>query len=162
MKVGIYIALVFSVAINAVALISIANDEQKPVEELSIYEKSGYKLHMAGMHPTLEVNSDFIPSLSAQFQQDQKGGYNVILSLDNFQFAPEKASTDDQTQNEGHAHLIINGYKITRLYSTNYYLPQNLLHEGDNIVRIFLNANDHSDWQFDGQPIVHEERITVD
>jgi hypothetical protein len=113
--------------------------------------------HMA--HPTLQVDpSEPIPSLEITVEPDLKSGYNLSISLSNFEFVPEKASMDDQTNGEGHAHLFINDKKITRLYNTYTYLPEDWLIEGENTVRVSLNANDHSDWIF-GEETIFDEVI---
>ena len=69
-----------------------------------------------------------------------------------FIFAPEEANGPNRT-GTGHAHVYVNGEKIMRAYGAWVHLadvPANA------VIRVTLNANDHSGWGLDGQPIAAE------
>ena len=74
------------------------------------------------------------------------------MSLGNFTFTPS-AINKDPVDNEGHAHLYINGEKITRVYGNWVHIPSSLLVTGPNAVSVTLNGNDHSEWARDGKSI---------
>lgn len=65
--------------------------------------------------------------------EDAKQGCNLEIKTTNFQFAPEKVNQEG-TLNEGHAHLYINGEKITRIYDNWYDLSE--LKPGINEIKI--------------------------
>lgn len=60
---------------------------------------------------------------------------------------------------EGHAHLQVNGKKITRLYSSWYYLEN--LQPGKNAIAISLNANSHETLAHNGKMIQDTEIVEV-
>lgn len=55
--------------------------------------------------------------------------------------------------NEGHAHIYVNGVKFARVYSSWFYLPADALTPGENDVSVTLNANDHGEWTVNGVPV---------
>jgi hypothetical protein len=98
-------------------------------------------------HPTLEVDSLNAPSISIEVIKDLKSGWMLKLNTPNFIFAPENANLDN-LDNQGHAHLYIDGEKITRLYSNYYYIGD--LTNGEHEIKVSLNANDHSQLTLNG------------
>ncbi len=79
--------------------------------------------------------------------KDNKAGWNISFDTENFTFTPENASSP-HIPNEGHAHLHIDGKKISRLYSNNYYVAD--LEPGDHTFSVYLNTNDHKEYVVDG------------
>lgn len=101
-----------------------------------------------------------VPSVKLKVYPDPMKGWNLELKTNNFKFAPEKiaASVAPQTT-EGHAHLLINGKKVTRLYGNWYYLKE--LPAGSNEIAVTLNTNNHEDLIVNGQIVGDKIRITV-
>lgn len=98
------------------------------------------------MHSMLRVDpASPTPTVSIEAERDAKDGYNLHVVTANFRFAPEHVN-GEPLQNEGHAHLYVNGAKIARLYGSWFHLPGSALREGDNEISVTLNANDHSEW----------------
>ena len=112
-------------------------DEHSQAEPVS----PAYK-HEDGHHheEMLQVPAATAPTISIEVEPDPQSGYNVHLATTNFTFSPENAS-QGHVAGEGHAHLYVNGQKVSRLYSNWYHLAE--LPEGANTVRITLNTNDH-------------------
>ncbi len=77
-------------------------------------------------------------------------GWNLNIETTNFTFAPETVN-QESSPNQGHAHLYINGEKITRIYSNWYHLPE--LPKGDNEIKITINTNLHEDLIYQGKVI---------
>lgn len=75
------------------------------------------------------------------------GGYWLELSVENFRFAPENVDSDN-VWGEGHAHLYINGVKISRVFEERYYIAS--LEAGLNTITVTLNANNHATLMHDG------------
>lgn len=104
-------------------------------------------------HPLREVAADLpTPSVTHLVFPDAMDGYNIQIMTENFTFTPAAINTAP-VANEGHAHLYINGAKISRLYGKWVHVPASALTSGANAVSITLNANDHSEWAFNGASI---------
>ncbi|MRX27987.1 hypothetical protein [Kangiella sp. HZ709] len=88
--------------------------------------------------------------------KDEKSGWNLELITENFAFAPEQVNQAHRV-GHGHAHLYINGKKITRLYSHWYHLEE--LPEGKHLIKVNLNTNDHQDYALNGKVIGAEVEI---
>ena len=110
-----------------------------------------------GHHAALEIPADQpIPAVSLEIYPDPVAGWNLEVQTENWTFAPEQVN-QTSTTTEGHAHLYLNGEKVTRLYSHWYYLPS--LPPGEHTLTVGLNANGHETLMHDGQPI--EASITM-
>lgn len=104
-------------------------------------------------HPMREVDlGQPAPAISIEAYEDAMSGYNIEIKTENFVFTPEHVNTEPFF-NEGHAHLFVNGKKITRVYSPWVHLSAKHLQEGSNVVEVTLNANDHSEWANEGEHI---------
>lgn len=102
-------------------------------------------------HGVLEVSANQpIPSVSLAIAPDPIGGWNLEIQTENWTFAPERVN-QASVVNEGHAHLYLNGEKLTRIYSQWYYLPS--LPEGDHTLTVSLNANGHEALTYNEEPI---------
>jgi hypothetical protein len=99
-----------------------------------------------------------IPTLKLSVEPDAMGGWNLQAAVSNFTFAPERVNQSSLTT-EGHAHLSINGEKITRLYAAWYYIPE--LPPGEHEIRVELNANNHGTLMAGGKAIADTVKITV-
>jgi hypothetical protein len=86
------------------------------------------------------------------------GGWNLHIEAENWAFAPERVN-ETSLPTEGHAHLYVNGEKLTRLYGPWYYLEG--LPPGDHTLTVGLNANGHEALTVQGEPIEASVFITV-
>lgn len=101
------------------------------------------------------TNHETLPELTFVLEKDIKSGWNLIINTNNFEFSPQNAGLE-HVDNQGHAHLYINGQK-TRVYSNYYHIAD--LKDGDDII-VSLNTNDHRNYTHDGQSI--EAHATID
>lgn len=99
------------------------------------------------------------PILAATLEKDLMGGWNLHLQTRNFRFAPE-AVNGANVAGEGHAHVYVNGAKVSRLYSP--WLHLDALPGGDVTIRAELNANDHSPLTVAGAPVAVDLVVTVE
>lgn len=111
------------------------------------------KGHAHGMkHSVKMIPADYknLPSVKIRLVKDAhtRGALNLFLELDNFRFTPEEVNKTSKV-NEGHAHLYVNGKKLTRLYGTSYFLDK--LPKGDLKIRVTLNTNTHEDLSYKGK-----------
>ena len=110
-------------------------------------------------HRTKEISEGQpVPDVDLIVHQDPVNGWNLEIQLDNFAFAPESINETSQP-NEGHAHLHINGEKVTRIYGNWYHLPE--LPTGSNELSIYLNTNNHEYLMYQGNAIEDTEIVNV-
>ena len=121
-------------------------------------------LHFGGSdyghgHKQLEIPAGQpLPEVDLIVTKDSMKGWNLEIKTSNFKFAPENINQEPNFP-EGHAHLFINGKKVTRLYGNWYYLDN--LEPGTNEITVTLNANNHDDLVHNGQMIYDTEIIEV-
>lgn len=121
------------------------------------YEKLAQKTYVTVLenkkkeeHSKYEVLSDSpVPSVMIHASKDANGGWNIQLMTENFKFTPENSGKED-IPNEGHAHLILNGRKIARVYSNWIHAT---IPKGKNILKVNLTTNSHKDYYYQGKPI---------
>lgn len=114
----------------------------------------------------LPANSP-IPGLSLSIYRDQMSGFNLHLSLKNYALSPpppadsldmselmSATANPDSGFAEGHAHLYINGKKISRVYAPDVHLPATLFKPGVNQITITLNSHGHMYWTARGKQIL--------
>ena len=110
-------------------------------------------------HKTVMISENQpVPSIDLVVYEDSLKGWNLEIKLDNFEFAPEMVNENNEL-NKGHAHLYINGEKITRIYGNWYYLGT--LPSGRNEIKVGLNTNGHESLMYQGKLIEDVEVINV-
>jgi hypothetical protein len=115
---------------------------------------------MTHAHEPLNVDLwPAVPEVSIEMVPDTMSGWNLHITTKNFTFAPERVNTA-VLPNEGHTHLYIDDKKITRVYGPWYHISPTLMPgKGEHVVRVTLNANDHSDLSSKGALV--EAKTTV-
>jgi len=109
---------------------------------------------------TLEIPKNVAkPTVQLEVIKDAIKGYNIHVETTNFVFTPEKVNQKDII-GEGHAHLYVDGTKITRLYGNWYYLGA--IAEGKHKVSVSLNGNSHAQYMVNGVKIEDVVEVTVD
>lgn len=117
------------------------------------------KHHHHNHHKQLEISANqATPTVELVAHPDQVQGWNLELKVTHFNFAPSQVNAPSKTS-EGHAHLYINGKKVTRLYGNWYYLSE--LPTGANTLKVTLNSNGHEALVHRGQPISDTAVIQV-
>ncbi len=141
--------LVFGNSINA---------NQDHHQETSL-EESANNNHNHHHHKTVMIEEgQAVPNVDLVVYEDAVKGWNLEIKLDNFQLTPQDVNSDNQP-NQGHAHLYVNGEKVTRIYGNWYYLET--LPTGSNEVKIGLNTNGHESLMYQGKMIEDIEMIEV-
>ena len=106
--------------------------------------QTGAMQSMSGAHAmvaAVEAPEDM--SVSLHVEPDAVSGLNIHLTTTAFTFTPEDVNADDEP-GTGHAHLYVDGVKITRLYGPSYHLTG--VEPGDHEIRVALNTNSHADY----------------
>jgi hypothetical protein len=92
------------------------------------------------------------PEMTLRLLPDMGNDLNLQIVTDGFTFTPN-AVNGPVSAGSGHAHVYVNDEKVARAYSPYVHLKN--VPEGATI-RVTLNANDHSRWGLNGQPIATE------
>lgn len=96
------------------------------------------------------AGSAAIPVVDLQVIPLGNGDYNLRVQTLNFEFAPQNVN-GEHIPGQGHAHLYIDGEKITRIYGEWYYLES--VPDSAQMITVGLYANDHRTLAVDGEPI---------
>ncbi|MBE9144556.1 hypothetical protein [Planktothrix mougeotii] len=114
----------------------------------------------SGHHKTVTIPpGQPIPTVDLIVHPDARQGWNLELKLTNFKLTPENVNQAISSYQEGHAHLYINGKKVTRIYGNWYYLPE--LPPGRHQIRVGLTGNGHEMLMVHDQEIADTEMIEV-
>lgn len=120
--------------------------------------------HSTLNHGFIDISSDsIIPVLEkVEITKDPVSGWNLHLVTKHFHFTPENINSE-HIPGEGHAHLMINGEKVARVYSSWFHFPQQ-----KNVItklEVTLNANSHAILAYNNKPIAilldKSEMITI-
>ncbi len=103
-----------------------------------------------GHHGPETVEAENPMTVSLKLEPDPLGGANLFVETQGLVFAPQNAGVK-HVAGEGHAHVYVNGVKISRLYGHAFQLGK--LAEGLNEVRVTLNANTHEGYTWNGEPV---------
>lgn len=95
------------------------------------------------------------PDIALQIINDTGDAQNLLIDAQGFAFTPETVN-EAAMQGTGHAHIYIDGIKTARAYGPWMYLENA---PSGSVIRVTFNANDHSAWTIDNEPIIAE--ITV-
>lgn len=109
------------------------------------------------MHGTEHHDAPKGMKVSIKLKKDKKAGYNLFVRTKNFRWAPEHASGRHRN-GEGHAHLMVDGKKLTRLYGSAFYLT---LDRGRHKVTVSLNGNDHAPYMRGDKEIADSVTVTA-
>lgn len=157
----IFIAIVVSLAIGGIIgfMLTGSPQENSAQQTLSRYP---VELSMTGMHrhDTREVDNGSAPSVEIDVQRDpmMPGNVNVHIMTENFTFAPENVS-GEHVPGEGHAHVFVDGVKISRAYGQWYHIPR--LKPGEHTIRVTLNTNAHEEYTVDGEVVAATDTVKI-
>ena len=113
----------------------------------------------AHAHTEMYELDEAYPSVELSIHEG-KGGYAVHADTERFTFAPLHAD-GEHVDGEGHAHIYVDGVKISRMYAPWFYLaaPKG---SGEHVIRVELSTNDHRVYAHDGKAIEASKTIVVD
>lgn len=97
-------------------------------------------------------------SVALRVEPDALDGVNITVLPRGFTFAPE-AVNGDHVPGEGHAHLYVDGVKLTRLYGPHYHLGG--LAAGEHEIRVALNANTHAAYAYGERAVEAVQTVTI-
>ena len=142
--------IIISVLVGLIIGFTIGTSKSTSESHEDMHDHSTHS-HDIHSHEKLEVSPEMAPTIEISVHEDSKSGYNLEIDTTNFEFVSTHNFEDNQLDVfRGHAHLYINGEKISRLYSSSYYLGEL---EGHNEITVTLNTNDHKDLALTGETI---------
>ncbi len=97
-------------------------------------------------------------SVALRIEPDAVDGVNITVLPAGFTFAPQHVNSD-HIPGEGHAHLYVDGVKVTRLYGPHYHLAG--LAPGEHEIRVTLNANTHAAYAHGDRPVETAQMVTI-
>lgn len=98
------------------------------------------------------------PTLTITLHQDTMSGLNLEIQTTNFTFSPETVNQAN-TSNTGHAHVYVDGKKLSRIYGNWFHITG--LASGEHVIAVELNANNHGVIQVGGKPLRTEQTVTI-
>ncbi len=119
-------------------------------------DKRDHRIDHSVMHQVqVAVPDDLpVPELAMILTRDSEDGFNLHVELANFQMESPAARTEPPKNSvHGHAHLYLNGVKLTRLYAKDLHLPARLFRSGMNSLQISINDHNHAVWAVGNDPI---------
>lgn len=105
------------------------------------------------------VEADSPMSLEVNAHPDTGGAYNLQVVPSGFAFSGENVNRG-HVSGEGHAHVYVDGKKITRMYDPWVALPA--LEPGMRVIRVTLNTNDQQDYTWNGIPVEATVEVHVE
>jgi len=123
-------------------------------------EAEGGHDHAAHQHDkVIELASGpSAPTLDITLTEDQVGGWNLQILTTNFRFAPNHVNQHHRA-GEGHAHLYVNGEKVSRIYGPWFHIGS--LPNGRTEVTVTLTSNDHRGLAVGGEVLSVTKQIHV-
>lgn len=112
-----------------------------------------------GHHKLRQIPAKHAPRLRLNVANDAESGWNLHLITKRFQFTPAQVNQQVKPQ-AGHAHVYVDGKKLTRIYGPWFYLSPDMLPKGEHTLTVKLTANDHSLWAVKGDPIAASAKVT--
>lgn len=150
-------ALGFMIGGVGVSMVDISTSQTKT--EAHSHSSDLLHTHESMEHTTFDVSAwQNTPSVDILVIKDPKSGWNLWVDVANFTFAPQSSSLPN-IEGEGHAHLYIDGEKITRLYGEWFHIPE--LASGKHVITVDLTTNDHMILVSGGEKIMDSEIVVV-
>ncbi len=128
------------------------------VDEADVGGVAGSGDDAMGEHHAMTVEAERTMSVEVTAEQDSVSGVNVHISAQGFTFTPENVD-QGHAPGEGHAHIYVDGVKLSRAFSPWVYLGD--LEPGMREIRVTLNANGHSDYTWNGSLVEAETHVMV-
>lgn len=131
-----------------------AKDSAQQIKNNNKHEQVSHNHEM--IHKQIEVDENSAPTIEISITKDKMAGWNFKVITKNFTFTPDQVNKEN-ILNTGHAHIFIDGVKLTRLYAPHFYLPDFSIGEHD--IKVSLNANNHSAYFLKGKEIAATRTI---
>ncbi|MHC5704469.1 cupredoxin domain-containing protein [Streptomyces tirandamycinicus] len=116
--------------------------------------------HGEGSHDRLRQVPvrDEAPTVTLTVRPDAEDGWNVRLDVGRFRFTPDSVG-GAAVLGTGHAHLLLDGRKIARVYGSRHHLSAERIPPGGGTLTARLVADDHTTWAVEGSPVQDSVRL---
>ena len=112
--------------------------------------------HAAASHDAMESEVPLSVSLSADVEPS--GNVNLHIATEGWVWQPEDVGAD-HVPGEGHAHIYVDGERVSRVYAEYHNLSG--LAPGERHIRVTLNSNTHADLLYEGEPLDASVMVSV-
>ncbi|MDJ0385378.1 hypothetical protein [Streptomyces sp. G-G2] len=103
-------------------------------------------------HRLRQVPSQGAPEVKLAVRPDSEDGWNLQLEVRDFRFTPDSVG-GAALAGGGHAHLLLDGHELARLYGSWYHLSAAQVPQGAHTLTVRLYADDHTAWAVAGKPV---------
>ncbi|MFD7031890.1 hypothetical protein ACFWAR_28070 [Streptomyces sp. NPDC059917] len=103
-------------------------------------------------HHLRQVPAQGAPEVKLSLRPDSEDGWNLQLEVGNFRFTPDSVG-GAALAGGGHAHLLLDGHKLARLYGPWYHLSATQVPQGAHTLTVRLYADDHTAWAVEGKAV---------
>lgn len=143
--------------ISPIAHDSIAHEHHDDSHEShSSHESGGHSMHKDYILP----DGAMIPEVTL-YSELSDSGLSLRVMTEHFTFTPDKEG-GMPVAGEGHAHLYINGEKITRIYDEWTFVPIKYLPKHFDEIVVSLSNNDHSEYHLSsGEAISAKQKVNI-
>ncbi|MFF3764269.1 hypothetical protein ACFYYR_09305 [Streptomyces sp. NPDC001922] len=111
-------------------------------------------------HRLRDVPARGAPAVTVTVRPDAEDGWNVRLDVRRFRFTPDSVG-GAAVPGGGHAHLLLDGRKLARVYGRWHHLPAAGVPAGRHTLTARLYADDHTAWAVRGRPVQGTARLTA-
>ncbi|MFJ7156866.1 hypothetical protein ACIQUQ_18205 [Streptomyces sp. NPDC101118] len=111
-------------------------------------------------HRLRQVGADGAPEVQLSVRPDTEDGWNLQLTVRNFRFTPDSTG-GGAVLGGGHAHLLLDGRKLARLYGPWHHLSAAQVPAGGHTLTVRLYADDHTAWAVAGKPVESSTTLTA-
>ncbi len=112
----------------------------------------GHHAHDTVVESAAPVSMEMAAAVAAD------GGVYVNITTEGWHWAPEEVNGPN-TDGAGHAHIYVDGEKVSRVYGPYHYLPS--LAPGAHEVKVILNDNQHNALTWQGESLEATALVTI-
>ncbi len=109
-----------------------------------------------GTHGAIESETPIAMRIDTNV--DELGGVGVQIETEGWRWTPENTNGDYEP-GAGHAHIYVDGEKVSRVYGASHYLSG--LAPGERDIRVALNSNDHRELTVKGETVEATAVVTI-
>ncbi len=120
------------------------------------HAEPGHDHHAEMDHGPVESETPLSMAIGATVEEG--GGVKVRIMTEGWNWAPEAVNLEP-TPGAGHAHIYVNGEKLSRVYGPYHYLPA--LEPGSHEIKVNLNDNRHNALTWQGELVEMATVVTI-
>lgn len=161
LKAGEFIPLTINFKNSKSQQIKAIVQDQPSSNEMAMGDKNAPMDHSMHGSAKIEVGaSDNAPAIEMNVTQNNDETWSVDITTSNFEFFEPQTEPLMHKEGQGHGHLYLNGLKLQRMYTNSATIGK--LPEGQHVITVTLNSNDHKAYAINDEPVSASSEITAD